>query len=282
MGKELNEVQKPSISVVSLTWNSEKHIERFIESLIKDTSISNIRIEIFVIDNGSVDATVSLLRKYSQENDLINFIPLSKNMGTTFSRNIGIRCAAGEFVLIIDSDTMISEGTLAGLIEGYTFIEASSRGKIGILHPMLVYPDGRFQESARRFPTFASKLYRILNMETRRKKSESIEKVLEMKISRVDYAISAAWFMKKDLFDKVGFLDEKFFYAPEDAEFCARCWSRGYEVWYYPKVSIIHDCQRLTKRRPFSKLGFIHAKGLIRFWLKYRNDLRINRVSYED
>lgn len=84
-----------------------------------------------------------------------------------------------------------------------------------------------------------------------RKKLESIEEVLNEKITTVDYAISAAWFLKRSVFDEVGLLDEKIFYAPEDAEFCARLWRKGYEVWYYPKVTIIHDAQRITKKNLF-------------------------------
>jgi len=271
----------PDISIVSLTWNSEKHIEPFLKSLINDASRSDIDIEIIVIDNGSTDSSISVLREYARKYCFVRFIPFSKNMGTTFSRNTAIKCASGEFILVLDSDTIVCEKTLETLINGYKSIERKPDTKISILHPLLIYPDGKFQESARKFPTLASKFYRVFNMEERRRRTESIESVLQRKITRVDYAISAAWFMRKDIFDQVGYLDERFFYAPEDAEFCARCWSMGYEVWYYPEAKIIHNCQRLTKKKPFSKLGLIHMKGLLRFWLRYHTKLSRIRVNYE-
>jgi len=54
---------------------------------------------------------------------------------------------------------------------------------------------------------------------------------------------------------------------------------KGYEVWYYPEAVIIHDAQRISKRKPFSKAGLEHIKGLMLFWLKYGNKLR--KISEE-
>ena len=255
------------VSVVSLTWNSENWIKRFITSLVSDFESDNIPYEIIIIDNDSTDRTVSIIEEFQKNNDSIMLIRLGKNMGTTFSRNIGLRIAKGDYIFVLDSDTEIPIGTTKKLINAFQEIGSD---RIGIIHPQLIYPDGDFQESARKYPSFSSKLYRLLNIENRRKKVESYDAVLNKQVTTVEYAISAAWFFKKELLEDIGYLDEKIFYAPEDAEFCARAWSKGYEVWYYPKAVIIHDCKRLTKKKPISKLGFEHLKGLVYFWRKYR------------
>jgi len=155
------------------------------------------------------------------------------------------------------------------LLSGYSEIEHKHDKKVAIVHPQLCFQDGTFQESARRFPTPAIKFARLFGFEKKRKQLESLGVVLEKQKGRVDYAISAAWFLKRELFDRVGYLDERIFYAPEDAEFCARCMKYGYSIWYFPEVKVIHDCQRLTKRKPFSLLAFDHFKGLLYFWKKY-------------
>ncbi|GAB4530845.1 MAG: glycosyltransferase family 2 protein [Haliangiales bacterium] len=257
----------PVISIVSLTWNSARFVEPLLTTLQKDIEVSQVPTEVIVIDNGSSDRTLDLLRDFQKQHDNLHVVPLSYNLGTTVSRNIGIRMARGEYVFILDSDTEIPPGTLRGLMEGVEAIP--ERDSLGILHPRLIYPDGEFQESARRFPTFFTKLYRLMRMEDRRAQDESIDEVLSGAMTAVDYAISAAWLVPRATFERIGLLDERIFYSPEDVEFCARCWKHGLKVWYYPEVEIIHNCQRLTSKKPFSKLGLSHMKGLARYWWEY-------------
>jgi len=269
--------KKIDISVVTLTWNSEKYIDAFLLSLLDDLESSGFTYEIYVIDNGSKDGTKTILEKYSNiYSPTLTVIPLGRNMGTTFSRNIGIRMSKGKYIAILDSDTIIPKTFFKSLINAFFEIPSNN---IGIIHPQLIFPDGTFQESARRFPSILTKMFRLFDIENLRINNESIPEVLENKIVPVDYAISAAWFLEREIFKKVGLLDETIFYAPEDAEFCARLWENGYEVWYYPKIKIIHNAQRLTKRKPFSKLGFYHVKGLIRFWKKYKINVLRNKVE---
>ena len=269
-------MRKIDLSIVSLTWNSEKYLEAFLSSLFKDLETSDLKYEVFIIDNGSQDKTKEVLKNYSNKFSNLVVIPLGRNLGTTFTRNIGIRMSRGEYIVILDSDTIIPKGFFKKILNAFKEIPSE---RIGIVHPKLVYSDGTFQESARRFPTFSTKIFRLLDLESLRIKNESISEVLNNKITPVDYAISAAWILKRRIFEELGLLDEKIFYAPEDAEFCARLWSNGYEVWYYPKVEIIHDAQRLTKKKPFSKLGFLHLKGLIEFWRKYEIGLLRKKVN---
>jgi GT2 family glycosyltransferase len=75
----------------------------------------------------------------------------------------------------------------------------------------------------------------------------------------------------RETFDRAGVLDERIFYAPEDVEFCARCWRHGLKVWYYPAVEIVHNCQRITSKKPLSMLGLSHMKGLVRYWWEYNS-----------
>ena len=266
------------LSVITVTWNSGKYIYDMLDSLLIDLKRSNITYEIFIIDNGSTDQTINIIGEYFNKYDNIHLIRLNKNMGTTISRNIGIKKSKGEYILILDSDTIISRGSIQQLIDSFKIIKSN---KIGLIHPKLVYKDNTFQESARKFPSIKSKFYRLFNIEKLRTKTESIDKVLNQEICTVDYAISAAWILKRSVFEDVGYLDENIFYAPEDAEFCARLWTHGYEVWYNPNITIIHDCQRVTNKNPFSKLQFLHLKGLLYFWKKY-NIKKVERIVHKN
>lgn len=270
-------MEKVDLSVISLTWNSEKYLNKFIESLHESLKESGLKYEIFIIDNGSKDKTKEIIKEYSETIPNLCIIPLGKNMGTTFSRNVGIRMAKGEYVAILDSDTIIPKNFFVSILKAFEEIPSK---KIGIIAPKIIYPDGTFQESARKFPTLSTKIFRLFDFEKLRSENESIIDSSNPRIVPVDYAISAAWVLKKEIFDKVGLLNENIFYAPEDVEFCARLWSNEYEVWYYPKAEVIHNCQRLTKKKPFSKLGFLHTRDLIKFWTKF--NVKLLRKKVED
>lgn len=258
----------PDLSVISLTMNSEAYIERFLHTLTDDINACNIDTEIIIAENGSCDRTVDIIESYRRQYPFITLIKLDRNFGTTKPRNLGIRRAVGKYVLIIDSDTEIPLGTLEKLVDSFDKIPVDIKD-IAIVHPRLVYPDLTFQESARRFPTIFTKIFRFLNLSAARSRDESIQAVLQEKITPVDYAASAAWLIPRVIFDVVGLLDERIFYSPEDLEFCIRCWQKGFTVWYYPHATIIHHSQRMTVKHPLSSQGIDHIRNLIKLWLKY-------------
>jgi len=254
------------VSVITLTWNSEKYISAFIGTLINDLRNTGWEYEIFVIDNGSKDSTLDILHSWELIESNLRVIKMKKNVGTTRSRNIGLRLSSGKYIVILDSDMEIPKGSLEKWIEGFKIIPSKN---IGLIAPKLVYPDGTLQISARRFPTIASKFARLFDIEWLQERTDIWPEVIEEKIVPVPYAISAAWIVKREVFEDIGLFDEHIFYAPEDAEFCTRMWSNNWEVWYYPKAQIIHHTQRITKKRPFSKLGIKHIEGLLYYWIKY-------------
>ena len=137
------------ISFVILTWNSEKYISQCLNSLFDDLDKSGLSYEIFIVDNGSIDSTPEIINKLEQSNyGVIHPIFLKKNLGTTRSRNIALKKATGKYIVIMDSDTELLPGLVDGLIE---ILEKNH--DVGIVVPLLVYPDGRYQKSIDIFPT---------------------------------------------------------------------------------------------------------------------------------
>lgn len=252
-------MKKIELSIVTLTWNSEEFILNMLNSLKKKAEEYDIKIEIIVVDNGSKDQTLKYLKERQTKINELIVVPLPKNYGTTISRNIALKIAKGEKILVVDSDVDFKNTNLKKLLKSFEEIDNSN---VQIVHPKLIHPSGEIQNSALLFPTFKRKMKRFLGNE---KKDYSLNKS-----QKIDYAISAAWLIKKELFEKIGYLDEKIFYAPEDAEYCTRVWNNGYEVWYYPEVEIIHHYQQITRKNKFTKMWFIHLKGLIYYWIKYR------------
>lgn len=246
------------LSIVTLTWNSEKYIEVMLDSLISRLESIDCKYEIIIIDNGSIDSSIKKINKYQRKNVNIVLFSLNSNLGTTKSRNLGIKKAKYENILIVDSDTEFYKTDFKKLLNSFSAIPSN---KIGVVQPQLIHTDGEVQKSALEFPTVKNKIQRFFG---------KINTPYDLnQTQKVDYCISAAWLVKKRTFNEVGLLDENIFYAPEDAEFCKRLWVRELEVWYYNDVQIIHHYQRITSKKKFTKMWFLHLKGLIYFWIKY-------------
>ena len=261
--------EKQKIGFVILTWNSEKVIGKCLESICLLNEISP---QIVIIDNGSTDSTNKIIEKYISENqNIINQIKNKENKGTTFSRNEGIKYLNKyklDFYCILDSDTEISDKAILKMIE-----ELCANPLYGMIGPKMVSPNGVIQMSARAFPTALEKIYKAFPFKSIQSKGEELEKQLPpdecMDSYPVDYLMSACWLIKPEVQKKVGLLDEKIFYAPEDAEYCIRIWKSGYQVAYCHTAEIIHEWQRLSKKKLISKMNFEHIKGLIYMFNKH-------------
>jgi GT2 family glycosyltransferase len=119
------------------------------------------------------------------------------------------------------------------------------------------------------FPTVARKVQRyfaLRSLEQREPPTAS---------GRVDYAISACWLLSARAVQATGLLDERIFYSPEDVDYCIRIWQAGFQVHYFPAVSVVHDAQEISRPKGFgiNKFTVRHAKGLMYLFAKHRYGL---------
>ena len=266
------------ISAIILTWNSAKFIEKCLKSLIADAHHANLKIEIFVVDGGSTDGTSEILAHLAQKVSELKVIELGKNLGTTVSRNIAIKESTGDYILILDSDTEILPGTLETLQQ---VLNNSPRS--GIAAPRLLYSNGTIQPSCKRFPTIFLKAFKFVPIRMLQRLGERMElyprEIYDKKfkdILPVEYCISACWLVRREAMNAIGLLDEKFFYAPEDVDYCLRMWLGGWEVLYIPAAEVLH----YTQRRSYKSLqmAWIHAQGLIYYFWKYHYAFSRRRI----
>lgn len=258
------------ISFIILTWNSQDHIKRCIVSYSKVLDNEGLTGEFFIVDNGSTDHTRDVIRngiipQYSIKHK-INVIELDNNHGTTISRNMALRKATGSYIIICDSDTEYFQGRLSDSLE-----YLNNNPDVGIVAPMLLWPDGTPQPSARKFPTLLAKSIKVLNI------------VFNLPVTDYDFyrgfpwneprpvetAASACWIFRKELLDRVGYLDEKIFYSPEDLDYCYRLWSLGLKVVFYPLIKIYHHAQWISRKKPFSRHALSHFLGLLYYFKKH-------------
>jgi len=225
--------------------------------------------KIFVIDNGSTDNTIQRIvehYKTTGKASFIEIIRLDKNYGTTVSRNIGLSKVNSKFVVVMDSDTEIKSNNM---IEMLRYID--SENNIGIIAPLITYPDGTPQHSCKKFPTFPVKLLKLLQIFDLHPliNHDFYQHFPFKKMTSVESAISAFWLFNNDLVENIGYLDEHIFYAPEDIDYCARSWLAGKRVVFYPDFKIIHHTQQITHTNPFSSVALKHLLGLVYYFKKY-------------
>ena len=257
------------ISFVILTWNSESTIIECLESIRMLCTERHRDYEILIVDNGSSDNTVSLLREKC--NSLpVNLTVLDKNMGTTVSRNIVLRQAKGDVVCVMDSDVYFVGGDLDGAIA------LLNTKDIGLIAPKLTLSDGQIQNSVKKFPSLLAKLAKIPKI-VFKLKVPNFDFYREFPFNEkteVDYAISACWLFRREILDSVGYLDENIFYSPEDIDYCLRIRKTGKSIYYYPQLTAVHYTQQLTHKKVLSKQAISHFLSIFYYHRKHRYILK--------
>jgi GT2 family glycosyltransferase len=253
------------LSVILLTWNSEAHISACLDSLL--IAIKDVNHEIIIVDNGSSDNSLAILDEY--QSHAIQVIHNIKNSGVAKARNQALKLITGDYVLILDIDTVVNKVALDEMID---FMMKNDDA--GLCSCKLISDTGEVQLSCRKLPTVR---YKVMNlMESRNikiKANQSQYYLSEMEGNQpfeVDYVIGACQLIRKPAMDKVGFLDERIFFGPEDADFCLRLKLAGWKIMYLPHVSIIHHYQQVSRRNLFSKITWKHLNALIYFFWKHK------------
>jgi GT2 family glycosyltransferase len=236
---------------------------------------SIINFEIIVVDNGSEDRTVDMIKKDFPDVLLIENV---KNKGVARARNQSIKCSKGRYILLLDSDTEFVEGNFLDIIN---YLDSSP--EIGLLGVKQIAFDNKPYPAARTFPKPKHIILRRLAFLDSVKNSKTMKRhhLLfsdQSKVMEVDYVIGAFQLIRKEVLDSVGLLDEDMFYGFEDADYCARVKKAGYKVVYYPYFMIKHYVQGMTRKNLFSKtaikLLFSHFKSYLKLYLKHRDLLQ--------
>lgn len=243
-----------NLSVVILTCNQKELTLRCLSSL--EELMRDKEVEVIVIDNGSTDATGDeITERYGEK---VIYKRLNRNEGVARGRNEGAKLAKGERIFFLDNDTIVSEKAIKGL---WDYLD--QHPQCGLVAPKLVSPSGQIQDSFKPFPGLMIKARNWLS-------KKEISEVKTPILHEPFYVIGAAQMFDKALFEKLGGLDSKIFFGPEDADFCMRIREMGKKVVYNPEFTIIHDYQRSTSGRKFTRRAFRHIKALLYFYKKHR------------
>ncbi|MCD7893364.1 MAG: glycosyltransferase [Erysipelotrichaceae bacterium] len=256
------------IAFIILTYNSQQYIENCIKSIL---SFDSLDFNAYIVDNGSNDKSVEIIKSFNDKRIIL--IELDKNYGTTISRNKGLHLIKDEdYVCILDSDTEVNQKAMVYMID-----YLKNHIDVGLVGPSMKNKQDIYQIPYRRFPNLKLKLYKAAPIKSLNEKGIKMEsyQVNDKDIAiECDYLISACWMMPKTTIDKVGYLDERIFYSPEDVEYCIRIWENNLRIVHLKEPVIIHHYQRISKKKLFSKVNFSHFYCLLRMLYENRKFLK--------
>jgi GT2 family glycosyltransferase len=201
-----------SVSLVLITYNRELDIRQSLEALVP--LASTVR-EIIVVNNASTDGTAAVLRDFAARIPTLRVIDAGSNLGVAGGRNLGMRAAAGELLVILDDDAEFLVPDFAARIAA-RFAQDDSLGAVA-----LKIVDGEGGVRRNEFPH----------------PNKSLPRDLEFEVS---YFVGAGHAIRRAALDVVGYYPEEFFYSQEEIFLCTALVEAGYRITYFPDVTVRH------------------------------------------
>src|SRR3954454_6871677 len=241
------------VTAIVVTFNAMPYIDRCLESVRGHETI--------VVDHGSSDGTVELVRERFPEVRLIE----QENLGLGAGWNRGMREASGEWFLILNADAWMAEGATEKLA-GF----GDSRPDAAVIGPRMRYPDGRLQRSVRGFPTqwrLATEFLglRKLGPRTNLFNSFYANGFAQDEIRELDFVMGACMLVRRAAVDEVGGLDEGYFLFSEEVDWMYRFRQAGWKVLFFPGAEAVHVLGASHGGRLFREL----VRGHVRFMTKH-------------
>ena len=255
------------LSIVTVTWNSEELIEKQIRS-VKD-GCKNISFEEIVVDNASADKTTEIIVNEFPE---IKLIKNDKNRGFAFPNNQATKLAQGEFLLFLNPDMRVEEGSLDKMVEWMR-----GHQDVGVASCKLVDQYGKLNRSAlpRRFPTVWDQLAIILKLPHLFPGilNHYLYKDFNTDVEQeVDSVRGSFMIMRRQVYEKLGWaFDPRYFIWFEDVDTCREVKKMGLKVMYTPIISCVDYVGQSFKKRNtlWKQKQFITSMAQY-FW-KWRN-----------
>jgi len=259
------------VSIIIISYNVKAYLEQCLYSVYKASK--QIEIEIFVVDNNSIDDSVEMVKRNFPE---INLICNSENKGFAYACNQAIKLSKGIYTLLLNPDTVIQENSLI-LCRNF-MNEHHTSGALGV---RMIDGNGKFlPESKRSLPTPSSAFYKMFGISRLFPRSKffgqyQLRYFDENEIHKVDVLSGAFMFIRKEVLDQIGLLDENFFMYGEDIDLSFRISQAGFDNYYFPNTTIIHYKGESTKKSSLKYVKIFYNAMLIFATKHYKGKKKI-------
>ncbi|MEZ4796060.1 MAG: glycosyltransferase family 2 protein [Flavobacteriaceae bacterium] len=229
------------LSVVILNYNVKFFLELCLKSV--EQAITEIDAEIIVIDNNSTDGSCDMVK---QKFPSVTLISNQDNLGFAKANNQGVKVAKGEFICILNPDTVVAEDTFLKLIEF-----AKSKPNLGAIGCKLIDGSGKFlPESKRNIPVVRVALQKMFGSG----KNYYANQIKDNEIGKVDVLVGAFMLLRKDTYNQVNGFDEDYFMYGEDIDLSYKLLQAGFQNYYYGETTCIHyKGESTTKNSTYTK-----------------------------
>lgn len=236
------------LSIIIVNYNAQKLLQECLRSVYAETT--QIRFDVWVVDNNSNDNSVAMVEKEFPE---VKLIKNNENCGFAKANNMAISRVDSDYVLLLNPDTIICDNAIEKTVQ---FINENNR--VGIAGCRVLNEDGTLQLACRRsIPTPSVAFYRLTGLS---KLFPNSKKMAKYNLTYLDIdkphevdAVSGAFLMiRREVVDEIGMLDERFFMYGEELDWCLRTKKAGWTVMYYSDADIIHykgECSKSNSRK---------------------------------
>lgn len=271
------------ISFVIVSWNVRELLMRAVRSIQVDAAAYSY--EIIVIDNASEDGTIERVRT---EFPAVRVIANTENAGFTRANNQALKVAQGRYLFLLNPDTELVGGATQALVQ---FMDAPENAGVGIVGPQLVYADGTVQASRRRFPKFSTALVESTVVQQWFPHSRALESFYmrdtqDDVTQDVDWIVGAAMFVRREVYDQIGGLDERFFMYSEELDWCLRAkqarserTDASWRVVYFPGARVMHYEGKSSEQALAQRDIYFHSSK-VRFFKKHHGRLQGEMLRY--
>ena len=222
-----------SFSIILVNYNGSKFIYDCLKSIA--FFMDRLDYEVIVVDNFSSDDSINVINENFPS---FKLICSQENLGFGRASNLGVANSQGNYLLFLNTDTILIENTLEILCK---YLEQNPN--VGVVGPRIIFQNGRYQLSYGNLPNlfveFIDKVRCALDNRFHGLLSTFYDR-WPSNIQEVDWVTGACLIIRRDVFEQIGGFDESFFMYFEDKDICKRVKELGYKVIYYPKTTIIH------------------------------------------
>ncbi|MDR4508538.1 MAG: glycosyltransferase family 2 protein [Candidatus Brocadiaceae bacterium] len=245
---------------IIVNWNTRKLLLDCIESI--HATVKEFNFEVYVVDNGSEDDSVPMLRNHFPQ---VFVIENRENQGFAAAVNQALKDNTASYVVLLNTDAQLCDNTIQVM---HAFMQQHT--DVGIAGAQLLKPDGTKQNSFDNYPTLATEflnksLLRMIRPQKYRSKKQNITNPIE-----VESVIGACLMIRNEALKQVGTLDEAYFFFVEETDWCLRMQKTGWKVFHVPDAKVIHLGGESKKRAPWQS-QIEYCRSLYIFFRKHRS-----------
>lgn len=259
------------VSIVVVSFNTRDVLRECLLSVYRE--VGSLHAQVIVVDNASTDGSPEMIELEFPE---VQLIRSEINLGFGPANNLGIKLASGRYVVLLNSDAFLTDGSLRCSV---THMNNNPRAGLG--GGRLIGHDGSWQPSARMFPTVLSDLIVLSGLAARFPRSCYFGRADRtwanvMEAAEVDWVPGAYSIIRSEVLATTGLFDPRFFLYYEEVDLCMRIKRNGYSIWYWPDIVVVHlggessrQMRSLEMSRTGGQLILWRMRSMLLYYRKY-------------